>query len=82
MELIYRMMNNEVKEQITSLAQAYETAEYHLPHCKEGDSLTVREADLKIKFYKRKGTKLYSISKPRETECQVALYLLRQNLIL
>jgi hypothetical protein len=35
--------------------------------------MLVKSEDLKIKFYNRKGTQLFSITKPREVECQVAL---------
>lgn len=80
MELRYLCSGIRHVEQIDDIEDVYVTAKRHRSTCKEGDLLVVKDVNLKIKFYSRKGTKVFSITKPREPEeCQVALRRLKES---
>lgn len=65
MELVYNLSGVTRTNSIDSVSEAYEAADYHRKMCKEGDSLRVvneKTPSVGIKFYNRKGLKLYSIT--------------------
>lgn len=75
MKAVYYLSGINHSEEVDSVGDIYEVANHHRETCRKGDTIKLLNHNtpvVGIRFYNRKGTKVYCITRCEEIECLTA----------